>query len=172
MCLDQNLKSFLFFGTVHFIPFISHISVIHSLHLSSLSTNDIFVDPHFGIVFLLFLEHYFHITPGKLVTSWRSGGRGGGFFKCWELHAWMHGQGHSHLATVMVRDGDIFEQGVGWAKKVGENRTEKGTNDVFFRRRVAENGEEKERKKEVISKEKNIRSGMKIFSSGWGKVFQ
>ena len=55
---------------------------------------------------------------------------------------------------------------------MGENRTEKGTNDVFFRRRVAENGEEKERKKEVISKEKNRRSGIEIFSSGGGKVFQ
>ena len=58
------------------------------------------------------------------------------------------------------------------SKKVGENWIEKGTNDVLFRKRVAENGEEKERKKEVISKEKNRRSGMEIFSSGWGKVFQ
>ena len=28
------------------------------------------------------------------------------------------------------------------SKKVGENWIEKGTNDVLFRRRVAENGEE------------------------------
>ena len=44
---NQNSRSFLFFSTVHFISFISHVSVIHSLHSWSLPKRGIFVDPHF-----------------------------------------------------------------------------------------------------------------------------
>ena len=47
VCLDQKLRSFLFFSIVHFISFISHVFVIHSLHSWSLPKRGIFVDPHF-----------------------------------------------------------------------------------------------------------------------------
>ena len=52
----------------------------------------------------------------------------------------------------------------GVSRKVGENWTKKETNDVFFRRGVAENWEGREQKKEVISREKNRGSGIGIFS--------
>ena len=84
MCLDQNSGSFLFFGTVHFIPFASHISVIHSFHSWSLLKMRIFVDPHFG------LSPFYYFWSTLLATWFRMGV---GFL--WSHMHGTHGQEHT-----------------------------------------------------------------------------
>ena len=87
MCLDQNLGSFLFFGTFHFIPFTFHISVIHSFHSWFLPKRGIFVDPHFDIsIFGYFwTKRYFHITPGEYLIH-EEWGTISKWVACWD--AW------------------------------------------------------------------------------------
>ena len=87
MCLDQNLGSFLFFGTFHFIPFTFHISVIHSFYSWFLPKRGIFVDPHFDIsIFGYFwTKRYFHITPGEYLIH-EEWGTISKWVACWD--AW------------------------------------------------------------------------------------